>query len=353
MSAPAAKQRMLLVDDEQRIVDGLLRRLRPQRATWEVATATSGGDALAALEAAPFDVIVTDMRMPEMDGAALLAAVRARHPATMRIVLSGQTDAEAALRAVPVAHQFLSKPTDPIVLLESLNRVALSRDAVADARAVAAVGAAHSLPTPTAIIDELTRLVNRDGASANAIAAVVERDPAVFLKILQLVNSAFFGHHREMYSVVDAVSYLGAGLLSNLIDSAAILNPEPVAARRFDASAFGQRSRAVAEAARRIGDEGERGDIGFAAGMLHDVGKLLMANEMPDVYDEVAQRAEASGCSFEEAEERCGGCRHAHIGAYLLDLWGVPQPLVEALAIPPGSRVPSLVAKADEILRPS
>lgn len=351
MSAPEAKRRMLLVDDEQKIVDGLQRRLRPQRATWEVATATSGSAALAALEAAPFDVIVTDMRMPEMDGASLLAVVRARHPATMRLVLSGQTDAEAALRAVPVAHQFLSKPTDPVVLLESLNRVALSRDAVADARAVAAVGAVHALPTPPAILDELTQLVNRDGASASAIAAVVERDPAIFLKLLQLVNSAFFGHRREMYRVVDAVSYLGVGLLKNLIDSASILNPGPVAAKRFDALASGQRSRAVAEAARHVG--GERGEIYFAAGMLHDVGKLIMASEMPDVYDEVAQRAEASGRSFEEEEERRGGCRHAHVGAYLLDLWGMPQPLVEALAIPPGGRLPSLVAQADEILRRS
>ncbi|MCW5837708.1 MAG: response regulator, partial [Labilithrix sp.] len=99
-----AARRVLLVDDEPRIVAGLQRLLRPHRALWDVSVATSASDALAILEEHAFDVIVSDMRMPEMDGAAFLKIAREKYPATMRIVLSGQTDASAAQRVVPVAH---------------------------------------------------------------------------------------------------------------------------------------------------------------------------------------------------------------------------------------------------------
>jgi len=106
--------RLILVDDERNVLEGLRRLLRPLRATWEVRTATSGVEALALLDAQPADVIVTDMRMPAMDGARLLSIVKERAPDTIRIVLSGQTDHATALRVIPLAHQFLGKPCDPV-----------------------------------------------------------------------------------------------------------------------------------------------------------------------------------------------------------------------------------------------
>src|SRR5713226_9458509 len=107
---------ILFVDDEPRILDGLQRTLQVQHLPWEASFALGGEAALALLETRPFDVIVADMRMPQMDGATLLTRVRQQFSHVARIVLTGYTEFDTALRAVPVAHQSLAKPCDPDML---------------------------------------------------------------------------------------------------------------------------------------------------------------------------------------------------------------------------------------------
>jgi YesN/AraC family two-component response regulator len=109
-------RRILFVDDEPRILDGLRRMLRPRRTEWEMGFAVGGEAALACFDAQPYDVVVTDMRMPGMDGAALLARVRERSPETVRIVLSGYADPEDAARAARVAHDLVGKPAAAEIL---------------------------------------------------------------------------------------------------------------------------------------------------------------------------------------------------------------------------------------------
>ena len=325
------RPRVLFVDDEARVVDALQRALRLHRARWDVVTATSGPAALQLLAASPFDVVVSDMRMPDMDGATLLSLVKERHPTTMRVILSGQTDAEAALRVLPVAHQFLHKPTETVALLEILSRMTATKEVLVDERVRAAVGALGALPTLPAIYTELLRIASMDDASAGELVRVVERDPAVVMKLLQVVNSAFFGRRRQICDVAGAVSYLGFETVRGLCLASGVLSALPICARRFDASAFHVRALAVALVARAVPATPIEKEVGFVAGMLHDIGRLVVASAMPDVYDATAAAAAAGGRSYEEEEERSGSCRHANVGAYLLDLWGLPYAVVEAL----------------------
>src|ERR1700690_3600413 len=109
-------RRVLFVDDEPQILEGLRHRLHRQRKQWEMLFAESGKAALKILAHEPVDVIITDMRMPQMDGATLLTKVKELYPRVVRIVLSGHAELETALRAVPVAHQFLNKPSEPGVI---------------------------------------------------------------------------------------------------------------------------------------------------------------------------------------------------------------------------------------------
>ncbi|MBX3205639.1 MAG: HDOD domain-containing protein [Labilithrix sp.] len=326
-----APRRVLLVDDEPRIVAGLQRLLRPHRALWDVSVATSAHEALAILDDQSFDVIVSDMRMPVMDGAAFLRVAREKYPATMRIVLSGQTDATAAERVVPVAHQFLSKPTDPVILLETLRRVADTRGDIADPRVHAAVGGIDALPSLPSICRELIELVSREDSGVEEIVHVVQREPAIVLKLLQVVNSSFFGLRRRICSVLEAITYLGTERLKNLVMSLSIVNSLPPRATRFDATEFHRHSLEVARVARLVAGGGERAETSFVAALLHDVGKLVMASTMPAVYNEIAAHAEASGVSFEEAERQRGDSGHVKVGACLLELWGLPFPVVEAI----------------------
>src|SRR4051794_30165979 len=123
---------ILLVDDEAAILDGLRRQLRRK---FTVHTATSGTEALRLLESEPVTVVVSDMRMPEMDGATFLAQVRRRHPDIVRILLTGHADAESAIAAVNEGQisRFLTKPCPPEVLVAELgSAVELHRLTIAE-----------------------------------------------------------------------------------------------------------------------------------------------------------------------------------------------------------------------------
>ncbi|MDB4945333.1 MAG: response regulator receiver modulated metal dependent phosphohydrolase [Labilithrix sp.] len=118
------KTRILLVDDEPQIVQAMQRICRSRRDRWDVRTATSARSALEMLEAEPADIVVSDMRMPGMDGAAFLAAVKESYPAAIRIVLSGQASSDESGRAAIVADKILAKPFDTTSLLGMLEGAA-------------------------------------------------------------------------------------------------------------------------------------------------------------------------------------------------------------------------------------
>ncbi len=114
-------KRILFVDDEQNILDGERRMLHAARNRWQMEFATGGAAALLACKRCAFDVVVTDLRMPGMDGAELLQHMRDQFPGTARIILSGYSEAALAARAVPVAYRILGKPCNAKTLQTSSN----------------------------------------------------------------------------------------------------------------------------------------------------------------------------------------------------------------------------------------
>ncbi|HEX5229023.1 MAG TPA: response regulator, partial [Bryobacteraceae bacterium] len=182
-------KRVLFVDDEPKILEGLQRMLRPCRNQWEMAFATSGKEALRILAADTYDVIVTDMRMPEMDGAQLLRLVREQHPGIVRIVLSGQFEAEAAMRVVQAAHQFLTKPCDAAKLQAVIERSCKGDEMVFDAATRAVIAALGELPPLPSTYAALVDALNDPQASLDRVGVIIEHDVAVAAKVLQLVNS--------------------------------------------------------------------------------------------------------------------------------------------------------------------
>jgi response regulator RpfG family c-di-GMP phosphodiesterase len=149
---------ILLVDDEVAILDGLRRQLRRK---FQVHTANGGAEALELLQTEPVTVVVSDMRMPQMDGATFLSRVRVLYPDVVRILLTGQTDTQAAITAVNEGqiYRFLTKPCPPEVLLEEIgSAVELNRLMTAERevlgttlrRTVEALTATLSLAQPAA-----------------------------------------------------------------------------------------------------------------------------------------------------------------------------------------------------------
>jgi HD-like signal output (HDOD) protein/ActR/RegA family two-component response regulator len=336
-------RRVLFVDDEPRVLEGLRRMLRAQRHQWEMAFAPGGEAALALMEASPFDVIVSDMRMPGMDGAKLLARVRELYPQVVRILLSGHTELSTALRVVPVAHQFLAKPCDTGTLRVAVERACHLKGLLSDDSIRRTVGALRDLPSLPRTYDALTQALTNPDTSLQKIARIVEQDVGISAKILQLVNSAFFGLAHSITSIEHAVIYLGINTLRSLALSVEIFRVfEPkTPLPGFSLERLERHARLAAHIAARLPVPKHLAEITIVAGMLHDVGKLILAWKLPQQFKELLAKAAEEHCPLYKVEEREYGFSHAEIGAYLLGLWGLPYIMVEAVALHHGpNRVP-------------
>jgi putative nucleotidyltransferase with HDIG domain len=325
--------RVLFVDDEQLVLDGLRDVLRRQRKRWDMQFAVEARVALQWMEQQPFDVIVTDMRMPGMDGAALLAQVKKHYPATARVVLSGQADRESVLRALPAAHQFLSKPCDPELLVQVIERVSQLQSKLADPKIRSIVGGIDHLPSAPSMYWDLTMAAAKPETDINDLAAIVEKDPAMSLKVLQLVNSAYFGAARRVTSVQQAVARLGVELLKALtltVHAFDTLKAPPC--EGFSIDELQEHSLTTARLAKQLCLDATSSSEAFAAAMLHDVGKLVLAVGAPGRLREVLEEQQKSKRPFFVVELERFGITHAEIGAYLLGSWGLPLTMVEAVA---------------------
>lgn len=200
---------VMFVDDESRVLSGIERALMMQDTGWFYRFATSGQDALAMLEEHPADVVVSDMRMPFMDGAELLAQVRERWPRAIRIILSGYSDAEATLRMLDVAHRFVAKPCDSKTLLATVENALALRNMFLDPKVAEIVGRINYLPPAPKLFLEISRHINNPGADTRKIIDLLSSDPALTARIMQLANSAWFSRGNQVSDIGKAITNLG------------------------------------------------------------------------------------------------------------------------------------------------
>lgn len=309
--------KILFVDDEPRVLNGLRRMLRPLCAEWDMTFVGSGAAALDQIRSTSFDVIVSDMKMPGMDGATLLREVQRTDPKIVRIALSGHADRNMALRVVQVVHKFLSKPCDPRELREVVGRACRLQSTIHDPRIKAVLGSLESLPSLPEIHERLAEVLARDDVSVNDIARVVERDPAVACKLLQIVNSSYFGLSREVTEIRSAMSMLGIECVHSLSLTTGIL--ARLESGSEHATDLVRRHRDHSDLTTSIAldvlpDPALR-EACVTSGLLHDVGELVIEDQMPWLQDATPD-----------------GIGHAEIGGYLLDLWGLPPAIAEAVA---------------------
>jgi HD-like signal output (HDOD) protein len=334
-------KRVLFVDDETAVLDGLRDRLRKQRREWEMVFAHGGDAALSECARGEFDVVVSDMRMPGMDGAELLKRIKEAYPSTIRIVLSGHAERQAVMRALPVAHQYLSKPCDAEVLRGVIARALKLQTLMNNEPLRRLVGRVERLPSVSSVYVGLTAVLARDSPSIDDVVAVVERDPAMCLKLLQVVNSAFFGLSRRVSAMRDAIAYLGIELVKSLVLAAQIFSAAE-GAWQLDArwlETIQLHSTLVARVARAVAPPAVAADA-FMAGMLHDIGQVLLAFVDDEWLSCVPESALRRGLPCHVVERERLGVTHAEAGAYILGTWGLPFPIVEAVA---GHHEPALL----------
>jgi HD-like signal output (HDOD) protein len=324
---------VLFVDDEQQILDGLRNVMRKHRSSWETTFVSSGAAALEHLASHGVDVVVSDMRMPEMDGAQLLTLVRELYPATARIVLTGQASRSDLLRVLPIAQQILSKPCDPNVLSATIERTCKAQALLSNPKLQALVGGLDSLPTFPKCYQLLSEVMQRDDATVADIARIVEQDAGLSVKSLAMANAAYFGLGQPTTSIPAAVRHIGFALLRALALSTDIFGE--IDSRMLVSSSLRNlpdHSLLKAQLAKSFVTDRSLADEAFTAALMLDIGMIVLARRLPDTYLQILACAEEGPRPLQEIELEQLGFTHAEVGAYLLGMWGLPPGLLEIVA---------------------
>ena len=326
---------ILFVDDEPNILQGLRRMLRPLRKEWQMFFAEGAMEALAILDEQNVDIVVSDMRMPEYDGAYLLGEVQKRSPGTARIILSGHAEQEMAIRSVAATHQFLAKPCDAETLRETVQRTCQLREMMADPELQRVATELGRLPSVPSIYQAMTAEMSQPEPDIKSVAAIIADDLAMSAKILQLVNSAFFGLRRSVSSIEQAVTYLGLNVIRSLVLSQSafrifdgVQGAESVGSLSRRGQQVGTLARAIARTAT---DNAVMSEEAFQAGMLHELGKLIIASELPAEQRRI-DAVRRDGSTRADADRAVLRVTHGELGGYLLGLWGLSDGIVEAIA---------------------
>lgn len=317
------RRRILFVDDEPRVLDGLENVVFSRHREWHCDFAGGGVEALELMGRHAYDILVTDIRMPGMDGAELLGHVRDEHPAVVRVVLSGHCELEVAMRALPLAHQLLGKPCEPATLLGMLQRALEVQSLISEPEVRALLGKVSRLPMRPRIYHQLQTLLESETASLDDVAELISRDVGISSHLLHIANTAFFSRGRPATSLRQVVTRLGVNLVRELTLAAEMMGPltKEVAGMCLDRQQ--QHSLECARLAAGHVKDAKLRDDAFLAGLLHDSGKLALAAALPETYADVLQKAAAEARPLSLVEIERFGVSHADVGAYLLGLWGV------------------------------
>lgn len=327
-------KRILFVDDDENLLESLRDALRPHRRRWEMKFVTSGEDALAAIDGANVDVVISDLRMPSMDGATLLEQVRLRAPTAVRIVLSGHAELRVVARAAGVAHQLLAKPCETDQLVGVIERACAIKGTIAKVELNRTAVGASVLPSVPHLYLELTEAMASGEATIEGVSRIIEQDMGMAAKILQLANSAYFGRRQPVSAINEAVVYLGLDAVQALVLQAETFNQLRLDApiENFDLDRLQRHCWHVGSVARKLLSDRPVQKGAFAAGLLHDVGILVLAVQDRDALSRILLVAHEQQRPLYQVERELCQVTHAEIGAHMLALWGLPFSVTGAVA---------------------
>ncbi|PCJ60067.1 MAG: two-component system response regulator [Candidatus Hydrogenedentota bacterium] len=331
-------RRIIFVDDDINVGQAMQRMLRPMRREWDMTFCLSGEEALDIMsKEGVFDIIVSDMHMPSMNGIELLTKVMEQHPQTIRFALSGSPGADTVIRASAIAHQFLSKPLDPHHLLGLITRAFTLREQLNDKRLQDVLLDIGGVPSMPKLYNQIIQEMQSPDVSVRNVAAIIEQDAGMTTKVLQIVNSASFGLFQRVTSVLQATTLLGLDNIRNLVLMAEVFQPaeNDKLPPNFNLDSLWYHCLKVAAYAKKIAME-ETNDKKiaeecFTAGLLHDIGQIILATKKSEKFGEAINYAKTHHVSLIEAEKDIFGATHSEVGGYLLELWGLPDPIVEAI----------------------
>jgi HD-like signal output (HDOD) protein len=329
------KINILLVDDEPEIINGYRRMLHSMKNEWGLFFALSGEEALGILEVENIDVIITDMRMPSMDGAMLLGKVKKHYPRILRLILSGHLDEQKAINATGVAHQFMSKPCNTEMIKTTIEKSFSLRNHIKNENLLKMINGLGELPVLPDLYINIEEELQKKNISFTKINNLISKDIGLSVKLLQVVNSSFFGLRMPVSDITQAINFLGINFIKSLVLHISIFSSKnlTLSYKKFceDVSIH---SLLVASLAKKIALKESRDnkfvEDCFTASIIHDLGKIILLS-ISDYYIQVQSIVTNNNMDYNEAEYSLYQASHSEVGAYLLGIWGLPDEIVEAV----------------------
>lgn len=333
----AAPRGILLVALSPEDAGSLRASLRDTADKWRLEFVPNVRQALTALEGAPFHAAVVDLLAPGIDAPGLFKSMMDASPTTLRLGLVSPPERQAVQQVRAAVHQLLTKPCDAKVLKAVLARAFAAQDFLSDENFKRLAGGIRSLPVLPVIYTELMQELRSDDPSLERAGQIVAEDMALTTKILTLVNSAFFGLGRSITHPSEAAVFLGTETLRALVLSLQVFSQfSQVRLKEFSVDNLWKHSWATGVLARRLCEFEEASrttmDESFIAGLLHDMGKLVLAANHPAQLEETIRQARQKRVTFWEQEYQIYNASHAELGGYLLAQWGLSSGVVEAVA---------------------
>ena len=278
-------KRILFVDDERQILRALKRLFIDS--DYETVFMDNGEDALAYLEDNPVELIISDIRMPSMNGFDLLKKVKEMHPLTLRVALSGYTDSKKIYKALEenIAKMYMFKPWDNKELLNIIDQMLELEDLLKNRELLDLINNINDLPTVPQLYLDIKRLIQEE-ADVDAIAKKIEEDPPITSRILRVANSAFYG--AKTGSISQSIMYIGLINVKNIVLSNGVFD----AAKSHSSSVkiLWEHATITNKITNLIYQEFMKKkipNIFASAGLLHDIGKVIMFTHLGDTYDAV------------------------------------------------------------------
>jgi len=337
-SAEGSKPRAILVvalSPEE--TEGIREGLRDMADKWRLEFVSNVRQGLTALGQTEFDAAIVDLVAPGIDAPGLFKSMMESSPVTLRIGLVSPPERQAIQQVRAAVHQLLTKPCDAKVLTAVLARAFAAQEYLSDDNFKRLAGGIRSLPVLPAIYTELMQELKSEDPSLERAGEIVARDMGLTTKILTLVNSAFFGLGRPIAHPSEAAVFLGTETLRALVLSLQVFSQfSQVQLKEFSVENLWKHSWATGVLARRLCEFEEASrqitDEAFIAGLLHDVGKLVLAANHPAQLEENIRQARQKHTSLWEQEYQVYNASHAELGGYLLGAWGLPSGVVDAVA---------------------
>ncbi len=333
------KKNILFVDDNENVISGIQRQLRPYREHWQLFFADNGAKALTLMAQQRIDLIVSDMVMPEMRGDELLTKVAAQYPSTVRMILSGYTDEETLKSGLEVAHQCLSKPCSADMLREAIGQIFKIQDCISNPRIIDGIGDINRLPSLPTIYQELNAAIADETATTQDIADIFGRDMVLTAKLLQWVNSPYFGLNRKISSLTEAINMIGVRKLNSLVLSVHVKMAFPVSnpAMEHCMNYLWQNAAKVADLACLIAKSEQqpedRPHQAYLAGLMHNLGLLIFLSQDGEALKQLMTQVKNTKTPVSELETAIFGFNRCEAAAYVLSLWKIPPRIIEAILL--------------------